>query len=330
MLSPWAFRSASGYIMYHCMVTKGVTVKVLVIHNLRSGLRNGAVYDFIRSYAEQGDSVTIRSFGPDTELAPLLEDAAEYDFVVASGGDGTIASVSYELRNTGIPILPFPAGTANLLALNLFEPNESHALCKLVDEALTLDFDMGEIEATDGTKLGFTIMAGCGYDELIMRNATGNKHLLGDMAYFEAAFSNPKPQVSTFTLTIDGETVEVSGIGVVLANFSKIQFDLQVADENLPRDGKLDVVVLKTENAIQLLPTLMAKVFDHTGSLAKKVGGLEIYRGREICIDAEPAMRIEYDGEPTEVTTPIIARSLPGSVRFVVSDECYKHFSHEQ
>lgn len=189
---------------------------------------------------------------------------------------------------------------------------------------------MGEIEATDGTKLGFTIMAGCGYDELIMRNATGNKHLLGDMAYFEAAFSNPKPQVSTFTLTIDGETVEVSGIGVVLANFSKIQFDLQVADENLPRDGKLDVVVLKTENAIQLLPTLMAKVFDHTGSLAKKVGGLEIYRGREIRIDAEPAMRIEYDGEPTEVTTPIIARSLPGSVRFVVSDECYKHFSHEQ
>ena len=264
MLSPWAFRSASGHIMYHCMVTKGVTVKVLVIHNLRSGLRNGAVYDFMRSYAEQGDSVTIRSFGPDTELAPLLEDAAEYDFVVASGGDGTIASVSYELRNTGIPILPFPAGTANLLALNLFEPNESHALCKLVDEALTLDFDMGEIEATDGTKLGFTIMAGCGYDELIMRNATGNKHLLGDMAYFEAAFSNPKPQVSTFTLTIDGETVEVSGIGVVLANFSKIQFDLQVADENLPRDGKLDVVVLKTENAIQLLPTLMAKVFDHS------------------------------------------------------------------
>ena len=301
MLSPWAFRSASGHIMYHCMVTKGVTVKVLVIHNLRSGLRNGAVYDFMRSYAEQGDSVTIRSFGPDTELAPLLEDAAEYDFVVASGGDGTIASVSYELRNTGIPILPFPAGTANLLALNLFEPNESHALCKLVDEALTLDFDMGEIEATDGSKLGFTIMAGCGYDELIMRNATGNKHLLGDMA-----------------------------IGVVLANFSKIQFDLQVADENLPRDGKLDVVVLKTENAIQLLPTLMAKVFDHTGSLAKKVGGLEIYRGREIRIDAEPAMRIEYDGEPTEVTTPIIARSLPRSVRFVVSDECYKHFSHEQ
>lgn len=304
-------------------------MKVLVIHNLRSGLRNGAVYDFVRSYAAEGDSVTIRTLGPDTQLSELMSDAAEYDFVIASGGDGTVASVAYELRNTGIPLLPFPAGTANLLALNLFEPNESHALCKVVDEAKTLDFDMGEIEDANGKKLGFSVMAGCGYDELIMRNATGHKHLLGDMAYFEAAVANPTPQVSDFTITIDGETIQESGIGVVLANFSKMQFDLMVSDENLPRDGYLDVVVLKTENAVQLLPTVMAKVFDHTGALAKKVGGLQIYRGKEIQIDADPAMLVEYDGEPSEVSTPITARCLPRATRFIVTEECYKHFSPE-
>ncbi len=304
-------------------------MKVLVIHNLRSGLRNGAVYDFVRSYAAEGDSVTIRTLGANTPLAELMNDAAEYDFVIASGGDGTVASVAYELRNTGIPLLPFPAGTANLLALNLFEPNESHALCKVVDEAKTLDFDMGEIEDANGKKLGFSVMAGCGYDELIMRNATGRKHLLGDMAYFEAAVANPTPQVSNFTITIDGETIQESGIGVLLANFSKMQFDLMVSDENLPRDGYLDVVVLKTENAIQLLPTVMAKVFDHTGALAKKVGGLQIYRGKEIQIDADPAMLVEYDGEPSEVSTPITARCLPRATRFIVTDECYKHFSPE-
>jgi diacylglycerol kinase (ATP) len=304
-------------------------MKVLVIHNLRSGLRNGAVYDFVRSYAAEGDSVTIRTLGPDTQLSELMSDAAEYDFVIASGGDGTVASVAYELRNTGIPLLPFPAGTANLLALNLFEPNESHALCKVVDEAKTLDFDMGEIEDANGKKLGFSVMAGCGYDELIMRNATGRKHLLGDMAYFEAAVANPTPQVSDFTITIDGETIQESGIGVVLANFSKMQFDLMVSDENLPRDGYLDVVVLKTENAVQLLPTVMAKVFDHTGALAKKVGGLKIYRGKEIQIDADPAMLVEYDGEPSEVSTPITARCLPRATRFIVTEECYKHFHPE-
>ena len=174
-------------------------MKVLVIHNLRSGLRNGAIYDFVRMYAEDGDSFTIRTFGETTPLASLLTDAADYDFVVASGGDGTISSVAYELRYTDVPILPFPSGTANLLAMNLFEPNEPHALCKVTDEALTLNFDLGELETASGEKRGFSMMAGCGYDELIMRTATQHKRLLGDVAYFEAAFQNPTPQVSEFT-----------------------------------------------------------------------------------------------------------------------------------
>ena len=104
-----------------------------------------------------------------------------------------------------------------------------------------------------------------------------------------------------------------------------------MADENLPRDGKLERGKCRNrQTPQQLIPTLMAKVFDHTGALAKKVGGLEIYRGTEIRIDAEPALRVEYDGEPTEATTPITARCLPGAVRFVVSDECHKHFSPEE
>lgn len=304
-------------------------MKVLVIHNLRSGLRNGAIYDFIRMYAEDGDSFTVRTFGAQTPLTSLLTDATKFDFVVASGGDGTISSVAYELRYTDVPILPFPSGTANLLAMNLFEPNEPHALCKVTDEALTLNFDLGELETNDGIKRGFSMMAGCGYDELIMRTATQHKRLLGDVAYFEAAFQNPTPQVSEFTLTIDGETITSSGIGVVVANFSKMQFEVMVSDENLPRDGMLDVVILKTENAFQLLPIVMAKVFDHSGALVKKVGGLELYRGKEIRIEANPNMQVQYDGEPTDLQTPLTVRCLPQATRFIVSQECLKQFSPE-
>lgn len=255
-----------------------------------------------------------------------MEDAQNYDFVVASGGDGTVSSVCYELRNTGIPILPFPSGTANLLSLNLLEPNEPHALCKVVDEALTLDFDLGEIENDQGEKRGFAIMAGCGYDEVIMRTATEHKRLLGDAAYVEAAVAHPTPQVSTFTLTVDGEVFESSGIGVVLANFSKLQFDLMVSDANLPRDGKLDLIVLKAKNAFELIPTVMAKVVDHSGAIAKKMGILEIYRGSEIRVEAEPAMLMEYDGEPTVISTPFTARALPQATRFIVTEECHNLF----
>ena len=103
-----------------------------------------------------------------------------------------------------------------------------------------------------------------------------------------------------------------------------------VSDKNLPRDGMLDLVVLKTKNAVELLPTVFAKAVDHSGDLAKKIGAVEVYRGREITIDAEPAMLLEYDGEATQLSTPFTARCLPGAVRYIVSEECIKMFASKE
>ncbi|MEG0376614.1 MAG: diacylglycerol kinase family protein, partial [Raoultibacter sp.] len=121
-------------------------MKLLIINNLASGFGEGAIYDFMRSFVSDGDEICLRSTDGSTDLVSLLYDAPSYDAVVASGGDGTIAAISYELRNSGIPILPFPAGTANILTLNLASPSEPHALSKLVKSERTLDFDLGEIE----------------------------------------------------------------------------------------------------------------------------------------------------------------------------------------
>jgi diacylglycerol kinase family enzyme len=169
-------------------------------------------------------------------------------------------------------------------------------------------------------------MAGCGYDEIIMRLASQHKQVLGPVAYFHAAFTNPNPPFSKFTLTIDGQRVESAGIGVVFANFSRIQFDLMVSDMNLPQDGLIDVVIIKTNTAIELLPTLFAKAVDHSGNLASKIGNLEVYRGREVTIEAEPEMYMEYDGEPTRISTPFTVRCLPKAARYIVSEECIRYF----
>lgn len=302
-------------------------MNVLVVHNASSGAGDGAIYDFMRSYAEEGDSITIRTFGSHCPLSKALQDAERFDFVVACGGDGSVAACAYELRYTDIPILVFPSGTANLLALNLLMPEEPHAISKIADQATTLDFDLGEIESAEG-RFGFAIMAGCGYDHRIMQDAAANKRLLGPMAYYQAAVANPTPQHSRITLTIDGHRIETEGIGVVVANFSKIQFDVMISEDNPPNDGAFDVVVLKTQNAVELLPTLFAKVVDRTGGMAKRLGALDIYRGRDVTIDADPAMLIEYDGEPSAVSTPVRMRNLHDAARFVVSQECYDLFVH--
>ena len=303
-------------------------MKLLVINNLASGFGEGSVYDFIRSFARDGDEVCVRSTDGTTDVRDLMGDAEAFDAVVASGGDGTVATVSYRLANTGVPILPFPAGTANLLAANLASPMEPHALAKLVREERTLDFDLGEIEV-DGHRFGFGIMAGAGYDAAIMHGAAPAKRLLGPMAYFSAALANPLPQTSKFKLDLDGEHVESEGLGILLVNFSKIQFDITVTHENEPRDGVFDVVVLKAQNAFELIPALLAGLLDRGGDFPERTGSLEIHRAREVRVEADPPMEVQYDGEATNLTTPFTAHIMRRAARFFVSEEGWSLFAEK-
>lgn len=169
-------------------------MKLLIVNNLASGFRDGAIYDFMRAFASDGDEICVRCTDGNTDLADFLRDAENFDAVVAAGGDGTVASVAYLLAETGIPLLPFPAGTANLLAMNLASPAEPHALAHLMREQRLMDFDIGEIELSNGERFGFSMIAGAGYDAAIMEGAEPSKRLLGPMAYFTAAFANFAPR----------------------------------------------------------------------------------------------------------------------------------------
>ena len=313
-------------MLYHAIIaTERESVKLLVINNLASGFGEGAVYDFVRSFARDGDEVCLRSTDGTTDVGALLAGAEGFDAVVASGGDGTVATVSYLLANSGIPILPFPAGTANLLTLNLASPMEPHALAKMVREGRTLDFDLGEIEV-QGQRFGFGIMAGAGYDAAIMHGAEPAKRLFGPMAYLSAAIANPLPQKSRFSIELDDTTIESEGLGILLVNFSKIQFDITVTHENEPRDGVFDVVVLKAQNAFELIPAVLAGLLDRGGDFPDRTEALELHRARTVHVVADPPMEVQYDGEATRLTTPFSARILPRAARFFVSEEGYELF----
>ncbi len=304
-------------------------MKLLIVNNLVSGYGEGAIYDYIRAFAADGDEVVIRSTDGSTDLRRFLADAEEFDAVIASGGDGTVAAVTYLLADTGIPVLPFPAGTANLLAMNLASPAEPHALAKLTREGEIMDFDLGEIELASGERFGFSIMAGAGYDALIMQGAKPAKRLLGPMAYFTSALTNPLPQFSRFTIDIDGEVIESEGVGVLIVNFSKIQFDLPVVHQNLPRDGVFDVAVLHTRDAFGLIPALLASMLDRSGDFPDRTDALELHRGRTISVSADPPLPVQYDGEVTALTTPFTVRMMPEAARFIVSEECVKLYGND-
>ena len=300
-------------------------MRLLVINNLSSGYGDGAVYDYLRMLAQDGDELCIRCTDGTTEIASLLDSAVLFDAVIAAGGDGTIAAVSYALAGTGIPILPFPAGTGNLLATNLHSPLEPHALANVTRSMKTLDFDLGEIEA-GGRRYGFSIMAGAGYDATIMHNAKPAKKTLGPIAYFQAAIANATPQKSKITLVIDGDTVETEGLGILLVNFSRIQFDIPITHGADARDGTFDIAILKAENAFGLIPAFVAATLDRDGVHPDRTDSLEIHRGRVVEAYADPPLEIQYDGEAIGITTPFAARVLGGAARFIISDQACEAF----
>lgn len=303
-------------------------MKLLVINNLSSGCGDGSIYDFIRHFVQDGDEVVLRSTSGQTDIRTLLSDAHRFDAVVASGGDGTVTTVAYALAHSGIPILPFPAGTANLLALNLLSPNEPHALAKLVRDGKTLDFDIAELNI-EGDTYGFGNIAGAGWDAAIMKSALSSKRFLGPGAYFMAAVENTRPELSHFTITLDDTTIEREGLAVLIINFSKIQFDISLVRNNRPRDGWLDVVILKADNAFQLLPALKEAVFNQNGHYSKRSDIMEVHRAKHVSVVSDPPAEIQYDGEVTNIAKPFSARVLPHAARFIVSDEGYSMYEKE-
>ncbi|HBT95166.1 MAG TPA: diacylglycerol kinase, partial [Coriobacteriia bacterium] len=226
-------------------------MKVLIINNLQSGLQDGSIFDFMRKLSRDGDELIVRSTDGTTPVDLLLADAAMFDLVVASGGDGTIAGVCYALRSTGIPILPFPAGTSNLIAVNLDQPEGPHALVDMVRAGHTLDFDLGEIvyDSPSGKICrGFMISGGAGYDATIMENSKPLKKAFGSSAYIFSALGSPA-KVAEFTIHLDDETVKTEAIAVMAMNFSKIHPDISITHANDARDGLLEVVVLKQHSS---------------------------------------------------------------------------------
>jgi diacylglycerol kinase family enzyme len=320
-------------------------VRILTIVNLRSGQADAGLYDYLRALGRSECEIVVRFIGQKRTLHSMLEDAKEYDRVVAVGGDGTVSGVCYELRDTGIPMLPYPAGTTNLLALNLRLPTEPLELADLTTNGAIRSIDIGELAclrpgddcspegATEDwagrSRRGFMIMAGAGFDAAIMDAAREYKHTVGWGAYLVGALQNLIPTRSRFQLELDGESTEREGIAVLVANAARLKFDLSFSRSSDPADGIFEVIIVRTRNAVELLPAVWTTLASRAIDLPDKTPGLEILRARTVRVDAEPELALQYDGEYIGANTPFKATVLPGAGTLVVSDTFLEEWGHD-
>lgn len=297
-------------------------MRTLVIHNPRSGFGSDAVYQFERALLREGDECVVRLLSRGLDAHRACADAEDFDVVVVSGGDGTVAALLYELRGRDVTACVFPSGTANLLCANIGNAPEPSALARACRIGKTAQLDLGEISwaSPEGERRsrGFALMSGTGFDAQLMQAALPNKRVMGQAAYFAAALSNPRPDVQHFSITVDGVTHERDGITCMVANNAMIQGDIQIVPDCRMDDGLLDVVMVETTDAAGLIAPLAFGLVDRAG---KAIGRphLESFKGAQIKIESTAPVPLEIDGEVIEgPVTSYEARALPGAVRIVV------------
>ncbi len=198
---------------------------------------------------------------------------AGVDVVCALGGDGTVRAVATALVNSDTPLGLLPAGTGNLLALNLRLPFEQLGdaldvvltgqnksidvgLVRLLPDSDSEDPMKGDDPATEddprrNDEEVFLVMVGIGVDAQVMADTNEKvKGVLGWPAYVFAGLGKLFTRgfmVKVATGGGDGQVQHASS--VIVGNCGTLQGNLQLMPDAVLDDGILDGVVLAPKGA---------------------------------------------------------------------------------
>jgi len=177
--------------------------------------------------------------------------ASQVDIIVAIGGDGTINEVvngmterrrqprpeaSHVQRKARLGIVP--AGTVNVLALELGLPYQVERACNVIAGGKIVSLDVGAVN-----NRGFVLMMGAGIDALTVRNVDPRaKRRFRGLAFLgtglKAGFAAPPP---AFVVRTGGS--EFTATFFVACNSRHYAGHLGLCPEADPTDGLLDLLI---------------------------------------------------------------------------------------
>lgn len=235
------------------------------------------------------------------------------DVVAAYGGDGTVAGVAEGLIGTGVPLAVLPGGTANVFSAELGLGADLAAACHhLRAEAEHAPIDVIAL----GCDRHAVLHVGAGFPACAIALADrAAKDGLGALAYTVAGLETLlDPPHSRYRLVLDGNVVETEGTACMICNGGGIgQGGLSLSPAISVSDGWLDVVVIRNLNA----RTLLGLTRDLVLGREPASDGVQRWRARTIEVTAEPAQRVQSDGNAFG-ETPIRARVKPRALRVLV------------
>ena len=235
------------------------------------------------------------------------------DVVAAYGGDGSVMEVAQGLMGTEVPLAILPGGTANLMSVELGIPRKLEDAAKIAcsDSSVVRKVDMG---AAGEHK--FMLRVGIGFPaEKVILADRDLKDKYGLAAYTIAAFkAMDTSQEVAYTLNLDGEQINVDGVGCRVDNSSNIGVPgVSINPSTDVSDGYFDVLVWRDIDLS--LSTVVA-------GIKNKEKFEDVYhhwQAKEITIETDQPQPIQGDGEIWG-NTPISIKVLPGAMRVLVPE----------
>jgi YegS/Rv2252/BmrU family lipid kinase len=211
------------------------------------------------------------------------------DLLFMWGGDGTVQQCVDAVAGKDVVLAILPAGTANLLANNLEIPID---LSGAVDVGFSGDRRRLDVGVLNGER--FAVMAGVGFDAIMMRDADGElKGHFGRLAYVWTGVRATHMNSRKVRVEIDGEPwFKGSASCVLLGQMGSLAAGIVAFPDALPDDGLLEVGVVTAENALQWTRVLSRLVVED----AKHSPLTEMTQGRNIRIKLDRPTTYELDG----------------------------------
>ena len=230
------------------------------------------------------------------------------------GGDGSVQRCVDAIAGEAVRLAILPAGTANLLATNLNIPID---LVSAVDIGLQGDTRRLDVGVLNGER--FAVMAGVGFDALMMRYADDTlKEHFGRIAYVVSSTHATQMNSRKVRITVDKQTwFKGRATCVLLGQMGSLAGGVKVFPNSRPDDGLLEIGVVTAENPMQWARVLARMAVGH----AERSPLAQMTQGQRVDIRLSRPTVYELDGGDRKATKHLRAKIEPGSLVVCVPRE---------
>lgn len=227
--------------------------------------------------------------GHATELArEAVEQGA--DLVLVLGGDGTINEAANGLAYSGVPLGVLPAGTANVLAMELGLGSHLAPAIERLSKCQTHRIAMGRLTVASAPPRYFLCMAGAGLDaKVVSQIDPWLKDRVGKLAYWAAGLAQVTSRLDQLDIRVLNQTYRCGFL--LLSRVRNYGGDLEIASGASLHRADFELVFFEGSNPLRYAGYML-------GVLARKVQKMSGVRTMAAqCVEILSPTHLQIDGE---------------------------------